>query len=53
MKEKPTIQRGYMQFVYKGAKRERSDITGVKFVPHANGPVRILEAPLWEITEDK
>ena len=52
-KDKPTIQRGYMQFIFNGAGRERKDITGVRFVPNPNGSVYILQPPLWEITNQK
>ena len=45
-KEAPTIQRGYMEFVYRGPNREREDITGVRFKPHPEGPVYILEHPI-------
>lgn len=48
MNQKPEIKRGYMQFVYKGSGRNRTDIIGVKFIPKADGPVRILQEPLWE-----
>lgn len=53
MKQKPNIQRGYMQFTYSGPGRTRKDISGVKFVPRADGPVYILQPPLWEISEDR
>ncbi len=52
-KDKPNIMRGYMQFTYKGPGRTRNDISGVKFVPKADGPVYILQPPLWEISEDR
>lgn len=52
-KNKPDIQRGYMQFIFNGSNRERSNITGVKFVPNKNGNVYILQPPLWEITNQK
>lgn len=52
-KDKPIIQRGYMQFIFKGPSRDRKDITGVKFVPSPNGSVLILQPPLWEITNQK
>lgn len=53
LKEKPNITRGYMQFTYKGPGRTRNDISGVKFVPKADGPIYILQAPLWEISDDR
>jgi len=42
MKQKPEIQRGYMQFTYSGPGRTRKDITGVKFIPKPNGPIHLL-----------
>lgn len=53
MKDKPHIQRGYMQFTYSGPGRTRSDISGVKFIPKADGPIHLLQPPLWEISEDR
>ena len=53
MKQKPEIKRGYMQFTYSGPGRTRKDITGVKFIPKANGPIHLLQPPLWEISEDR
>ena len=47
-KQAPPIQRGYMEFIYSGPERKRENITGVRFKPNPNGPVRILEHPLWE-----
>jgi len=37
-----------MEFIYSGPERKREYITGVRFKPNPNGPVRILEHPLWE-----
>ena len=53
MKQKPEIIRGYMQFTYNGPSRNRENISGVKFIPKSNGPVHILQQPLWEISNDK
>ena len=47
-KEAPPIQRGYMEFIYNGPERKRENITGVRFKPHQNGPVYILEHPVHE-----
>lgn len=47
----PEIQRGYMRFNFaKGGERGRDQIIGVRFEPHPNGPVYILQKPLWEIS---
>lgn len=47
-KETPSIQRGFMEFVYKDADRNRNSISGVRFKPHPEGPIYILEHPLEE-----
>ena len=47
-KQAPEIQRGYMEFIYNGPERRRENIMGVRFKPNPNGPVHILEHPVWE-----
>lgn len=37
-----------MEFIYSGPERKRENIIGARFKPNPNGPVRILEEPLWE-----
>lgn len=44
-KQAPNIERGYMEFTYSGPERNRQSITGVRFKPHPQGPVYILEHP--------
>jgi hypothetical protein len=38
-----------MEFVYSNPNHKRETITGVRFKPHPNGPIHILQHPLWEI----
>lgn len=45
----PKIETGYMEFVYSNPNHKRETITGVRFKPHPNGPIHILQHPLWEI----
>lgn len=52
-KQAPPIQRGYMEFIYNGPKRERDNIVGVRFKPHPSGHVFILEHPIWESNPDQ
>ena len=52
-KQAPPIQRGYMEFIYNGPKRERDNIVGVRFKPHPSGHVFILEHPIWESNSDQ
>ena len=46
----PTIERGIFKFNYKDPSHKRESITGVQFVPRADGPIYILQHPLWEIS---
>lgn len=46
----PNIERGYMEFIYSDPNHKRDSISGVRFKPHPNGPVLILQHPLWEIS---
>ena len=52
-KQTPEIQRGYMEFTYSNPDRKRESITGVRFKPHPNGPVYILEDPVEDDSHDK
>ena len=45
----PKVETGYMEFVYNNPNHKRETITGVRFKPHPNGPVHILQHPLWEV----
>lgn len=47
-KEVPPIQRGYMEFIYSGPDRIRENIIGARFKPNPNGPIHLLEEPIWE-----
>ena len=54
-KEVPQVERGIFKFNYSNPNHKRDSITGVQFIPRKDGPVCILQHPLWEITqgEDK
>lgn len=45
----PEIQRGLFKFLYSNPNHKRESITGVQFIPKADGPVYILQHPLWEL----
>ena len=47
----PEIQRGIFKFNYSNPNHKRDSITGVQFIPKKDGPVYILQHPLWEISE--
>jgi len=38
-----------MEFIYSNPNHKRETITGVRFKPHPNGPIHILQHPLWEL----
>ena len=46
----PKIERGYFKFNYNNPNHKRESITGVQFIPKSDGPVYILQHPLWEIS---
>lgn len=46
----PEIQRGYFKFLYTNPNHKRESISGVQFIPKADGNVYILQHPLWEIS---
>ena len=46
----PKIDRGYMEFIYSNPNHKRESISGVRFKPHPQGPVHILQHPLWEVS---
>ena len=52
-KQAPSIERGYMEFLYNGPERKRENITGVRFKPNPNGPIYILEHPIEEENHTK
>ena len=51
-KEVPPIQRGYMEFIYSGPDRKRENIIGARFRPNPQGPIHLLEEPIWENGKD-
>ena len=48
-REVPEIQRGLFKFLYSNPNHKRDSITGVQFIPKPDGPIYILQHPLWEI----
>jgi len=42
-----------MEFTYSNPDRKRESITGVRFKPHPNGPVYILEDPVEDESHGK
>ena len=52
-REVPPIQRGIFKFNYNNPNHKRESITSVQFVPKSDGPVYILQHPLWELSNDR
>ena len=50
-REVPEIQRGIFKFNYSNPNHKRESITGVQFIPKPDGPIYILQHPLWEISQ--
>lgn len=50
-KNVPIIERGIFKFNYNNPNHKRESITGVQFIPKNDGPVYILQHPLWEISQ--
>lgn len=48
----PKVETGYMEFIYNNPNHKRETISGVRFKPHPNGPIHILQHPLWEIRDN-
>lgn len=48
----PKIERGWMEFTYRDGSRKRDSISGVRFKPDPNGPVHIIQHPLWKSSND-
>jgi len=42
-----------MEFIYSGPDRKREHIIGARFVPKVGGPVKILQQPIWDLTDDR
>lgn len=47
----PTVERGIFKFNYSNPNHKRESITGVQFIPKKDGPIYILQHPLWEIAQ--
>ena len=45
----PQIERGIFKFNFANPNKSRDSFVGVQFIPRNDGPVYILQHPLWEI----
>ena len=45
----PQIERGIFKFNFANPNKSRDSFVGVQFIPRSDGPVYILQHPLWEI----
>lgn len=47
--EGPKIESGYLDYTYSAGKRDRQHISGFKWTEDNNGPIKIIEHPLWTL----
>lgn len=53
LKLAPEIERGYLEYTYKGGKHTEENITGFKWITNASSNLKILEHPLWTLSSKK
>ena len=53
LKQCPPIETGFLEYSFKDGKHAEENINGFKWIPNANGKIRILEHPLWTLPVKK
>lgn len=53
LKQCPPIETGFIEYRYKEGVHSQSNISGFKWIPNQNGKIRILEHPIWNLSEKK
>lgn len=53
LKQCPPIEKGFLEYAFKDGKHAEENINGFKWIPNANGPIKILEHPLWNLPPRK
>lgn len=49
LKKCPPIEKGFIEFTYKDNIHDKEHITGFKWIQKEDGPIKILEHPLWTL----
>lgn len=53
LKRCPPIETGYIEYLYKDGHHSPENITGFKWIPNQNSKLKILEHPIWTLSEKK
>lgn len=53
LKQAPPIEIGFLEYAFKDGKHAEENINGFKWIPNANGSIKILEHPLWNLPVKK
>lgn len=53
LKQCPPIETGFLEYSFKDGKHAEENINGFKWIPNANGKIKILEHPLWTLPVKK
>ena len=49
LKEGPKVESGYLEYTFKNSKQSEENINGFKWIVNPNGPIKIVEHPLWTL----
>ncbi len=53
LKRCPPIEKGFIEYTYKGNSHQEQNINGFKWIPNQNSKIQILEHPLWTLPSKK
>lgn len=53
LKQCPTIETGFLEYLYKNKEHNVQDISGFKWIPNVNSKIKILQHPLWTLSPEK
>lgn len=53
LKECPSIDIGYIEYLYKNNNHSPENISGFKWIPNSNGKIKILEHPIWTLSSKR
>lgn len=53
LKKCPPIENGYIEYRYKDGIHTEQNISGFKWIPNQNSKLKILEHPIWTLSEKK
>lgn len=53
LKQCPTIETGFLEYIYKNGEHSQQNITGFKWIQNTDGKIKILEHPIWSLPEKR